>query len=103
MQSANQVLSRIDLDEIVRISIQIDGHGLASDPASSDSNAELSAGDDACRQGRYPSVHLFRHVASMTVAERFPRLTCFAVFLGLLATAIVTEIECLKGSGYFWQ
>ena len=46
---------------------------------------------------------LFEHIARSTIAERFPVLTCFAISFVLLATALITEIECLKGSGYFWR
>ena len=47
-------------------------------------------------------MHLFESVSRITLAERFPVLTCLAIVLGMLATAMITEIECLKGSGYFW-
>jgi len=46
---------------------------------------------------------LFEYCARATFAERFPRLTCFAISFGLLASALVMEVECLKGSGYFWR
>ena len=48
-------------------------------------------------------VDLFKHVGSTTLAERFPLLTCFAISFGLLVSALITEVECLKGSGYFWR
>jgi hypothetical protein len=47
--------------------------------------------------------HLFEHIARTTLAERFPLLTCFAISFGLLVSALITEVECLKGSGYFWH
>jgi hypothetical protein len=50
-----------------------------------------------------PTPRLFEHIARTTLAERFPLLTCFAISCALLATALITEIECLKGSGYFWR
>lgn len=50
-----------------------------------------------------PATHLFQHIARTTLAERFPLLTCFAVSFALLASALITEVECLKGSGYFWR
>jgi hypothetical protein len=46
---------------------------------------------------------MFEYSAQTTLAERFPRLTCFAISFGLLASALITEVECLKGSGYFWR
>ncbi len=50
-----------------------------------------------------PPAHLFKHVAQATLAERFPLITCFAISFGLLISALITEVECLKGSGYFWR
>lgn len=50
-----------------------------------------------------PATHLFEHIARTTLAERFPMLTCIAVSFALLASALITEVECLKGSGYFWR
>lgn len=38
-----------------------------------------------------------------TLAERFPRLTVCAVALLILLTAVTAEIDCLRGSGYFWR
>jgi hypothetical protein len=46
---------------------------------------------------------MFEYIARTTIAERFPVLTCFAISFALLAAALITEIECLKGSGYFWR
>lgn len=50
-----------------------------------------------------PATHMFEHIERTTLAERFPLLTCFAISFALLATALITEVECLKGSGYFWR
>ena len=46
---------------------------------------------------------MFEYSVRATLAERFPRLTCFAISFGLLVSALITEVECLKGSGYFWR
>jgi hypothetical protein len=46
---------------------------------------------------------MFEYSVRTTLPERFPRLTCFAISFGLLASALIMEIECLKGSGYFWR
>jgi len=50
-----------------------------------------------------PPPRLFANIARTTLAERFPLLTCFAICFALLASALITEVECLKGSGYFWR
>jgi hypothetical protein len=46
---------------------------------------------------------LFESIARTTFAERYPLLTVLAISCGLLTAALFTEIECLKGSGYFWR
>ncbi len=48
---------------------------------------------------------LFEFAASApaTLAERHPRLTVFAISAAVLLAAVTTEIECLRGSGYFWR
>ena len=46
---------------------------------------------------------LFNYIARTTFAERYPVLTLFAISFGLMACALMTEVECLKGSGYFWR
>lgn len=51
----------------------------------------------------FQAPRLFEYNVRTTLAERFPLLTCFAISLGLLASALITEVECLKGSGYFWR
>lgn len=53
--------------------------------------------------GSAPATHMFEHIGRATLAERFPLLTCFAISFALLASALITEVECLKGSGYFWR
>jgi len=50
-----------------------------------------------------PPASLFESVGRTTFTERFPLLTCIVISCGLLAAALITEIECLKGSGYFWR
>jgi hypothetical protein len=46
---------------------------------------------------------LFDNIAQTTFAERYPLLTLFAISVGLMACALMTEVEYLKGSGYFWR
>jgi len=41
--------------------------------------------------------------APATLAERYPHLTVFAVSAAVLLTAVAAEIDCLRGSGYFWR
>ena len=42
------------------------------------------------------------HQDRATLAERFPRLMVCAVALSLLLLAVTAEVDCLRGSGYFW-
>jgi hypothetical protein len=51
----------------------------------------------------FPRPGLFDHIARTTFAERYPLLTLFAISVGLMACALMTEVEYLKGSGYFWR
>ena len=53
--------------------------------------------------GNLPTPLLFDHIARTTLAERYPLLTCAAISFSLLACALMTEVEALKGSGYFWR
>ncbi len=62
--------------------------------------ADLNLAPEA--YSNYHNPRMFEYSARTTLAERFPRLTCFAISFGLLASALITEVECLKGSGYFW-
>jgi hypothetical protein len=41
--------------------------------------------------------------ASLTLSERFPRLTVAVIALALFAFSITAEIECLSKAGYYWQ
>ena len=41
--------------------------------------------------------------APATLAERHPRLTVIAISAAVLFAALTAEIECLRGSGYFWR
>jgi hypothetical protein len=41
--------------------------------------------------------------ASLTLSERFPRLTVAVIALALLGFSITAEIECLSKAGYYWQ
>ena len=52
-----------------------------------------------------PEVRLFEFAANApaTLAERYPHLTVFAISAAVLLAAITAEIECLRGSGYFWR
>ncbi|HEY1578233.1 MAG TPA: hypothetical protein VGF82_14280 [Terracidiphilus sp.] len=66
---------------------------------------EKSAQGDAVKESNAnaPAIHLFEYAQHSSFAERFPRLTFFAIACGLLAFALVAEIDCLRGSGYFWR
>ena len=37
-----------------------------------------------------------------TLPERFPRLTFFAIAVGLLVSAVAVELDYLHGAGYYW-
>ena len=50
-----------------------------------------------------PVLRSFEESQPMRFSERFPRLTCFLITCGIFAAALVTEIECLRGAGYFWR
>ena len=50
-----------------------------------------------------PVLHLFEYSQPESIPERFPRLTCFAIACGLLATFLIAEIDCLRSAGYFWR
>ena len=51
------------------------------------------------------NIRLFEFAASApaTLAERFPHLTVLAISAAVLLAALTAEIECLRGSGYFWR
>jgi len=38
-----------------------------------------------------------------TFTERFPRLTIAMVAMVILAATLTTEVELLRGAGFFWQ
>lgn len=48
-------------------------------------------------------LHLFEQSQPLSFSERFPKLTCFLISCAIVATALVTEIDCLRGAGYFWR
>ena len=50
-----------------------------------------------------PVLHLFEYSQPESIPERFPRLTCLAIACGLTAASLITEIEYLHSSGYFWR
>jgi len=51
------------------------------------------------------SEDLFHEAASnhITFTERFPRLTIAMVAVMILAATLTTEVEVLRGAGFFWQ
>lgn len=66
----------------------------------------VSAGIVARSQTLHEGVLVFRSLEQsrpMASSERFPRLTCFLVSCGIVAAALVTEIDCLRGAGYYWR
>ena len=48
-------------------------------------------------------LHLFEQIAPSSFAERYPRLMFCAVAGSILLATVTAEIECLRGSGYFWR
>jgi hypothetical protein len=103
MTSQKQDRSMTEPGEARWILLRIDRSSSTALSRSSDAANGVSESGDLNNESSSPTADLFRHIAHMTLAERYPVLTCFAVALGLLASAVVTEIECLRGSGYFWQ
>ena len=49
------------------------------------------------------SLPLFNQIAPPSFAERFPRLMFVAVAAAILLATVTAEIDCLRGSGYFWH
>jgi hypothetical protein len=49
------------------------------------------------------SLPLFSQIAPASFAERFPRLTFVVVAAAILLATATAEIDCLRGSGYFWR
>jgi hypothetical protein len=49
-------------------------------------------------------VRLFEQAqqAPLLLPERFPRLTFFAIAVAVLVSAVMTEIDYLRGAGYHW-
>jgi hypothetical protein len=45
---------------------------------------------------------LFKHSLPVSFAEQFPRLVFCSVALSILLATIMTEIDCLRGAGYYW-
>jgi hypothetical protein len=45
----------------------------------------------------------FLNVASLTFAERFPRLTIAMIAVTLLVLSVNVEIECFRGAGFHWN
>ena len=50
-----------------------------------------------------PGLHLLENAQHSSFAERFPRLTFLGIACGLLAFALIAEIDYLSGSGYYWR
>jgi len=74
-------------------------------PTPSNLDSPIAAGSDLNPQPRrdLETPPLFQYANQTTFPERYPLLTCLAISFGLLASALIMEIECLKGSGYFWR
>lgn len=51
----------------------------------------------------YSGLFEFAANAPATFAERHPRVAVLAISAAVLLSAIAVEIECLRGSGYFWR
>lgn len=64
----------------------------------------LDEGSRRDKQVAPASCHVFEHVQDMPIslAERFPRLTFFAVALTLLLFALTAEFDYLHSAGYYW-
>jgi len=80
-------------------------HATAQAPTKADSNSPSEATSNSALNvdSNSSAPRLFENLAQTTIAERYPRLTCFAISVALLVTALIGEIEYLKGSGYFWR
>jgi hypothetical protein len=72
-------------------------------PSNSDSPAATDSDLNPRPRRDLETPLLFQYANRTTFAERYPLLTCIAISFGLLASALIMEIECLKGSGYFWR
>jgi hypothetical protein len=103
-----EIQSRIETGITGWISIHINDPKISRNqdfetPANSPSHyRESSRRETPLRTPAMP--RLFEHVQQMpvTFAERFPRLTFFAVAVTLLACALAAEFDYLHGAGYYW-
>jgi len=70
-----------------------------------ESAGEVPAGQEPSlpRIKNAPVLHSFENSQPLSFSERFPRLTCFLVACGIFTAALVTEIDCLHGAGYYWR
>ena len=84
----------------IKLSIRIDQGRLPIGETSlqrQQSRAELDTSADL-----YSHLHLFEQIAPASFAERFPRLMFCAVATAILLATVMAEVDCLRGSGYFW-
>lgn len=64
----------------------------------------FQAQEDQSEPGGDLCVRLFEFAGNVpaSFAERFPRLMVCAVAVAVLLAAMTAEIDCLRGSGYYW-
>jgi hypothetical protein len=62
-----------------------------------------SQAEDDTSADLYSHLHLFEQIAPASFAEQYPRLMFCVVAATILLATVMAEVDCLRGSGYFWQ
>lgn len=99
MATSNQYFDLVQTGKSSWVAVHIEPQ------ADSKEETQISASKQAPNRNAVNQDAIFADsaVSSVTFSERFPRLTITMIALVMFAATLTTEIDVLKGAGFFWQ
>jgi hypothetical protein len=100
MATSNQYFDLVQTGKSSWVAVHIEPQ------ADSKKETQISASEQTQPNGnavKQDAIFADSAVSSVTFSERFPRLTITMIALVMFAATLTTEIDVLKGAGFFWQ
>lgn len=96
MATSNQYFNLVQTGKSSWVAVHVDPPAGPKEPTQSCAQPNRNA-------ARRDAIFGDSAVGPATFSERFPRLTIAMIAVVMFAATLTTEIDVLKGAGFFWQ
>ena len=99
MATSNQYFDLVQTGKSSWVAVRINPTAGSKEQTPNDQESEKVKPNDAEQDGIFSDSTASR----ITFSERFPRLTIAMIALIMIGATVTTEVDLLRGAGFFWQ